>query len=55
MTKNVFFRKNEKGQGIVEYALILAFVVLLAVSLSNGDALAGKVSKIIEAVEGLFV
>lgn len=38
---------GEKGQGIVEYALILAFVVVLAAFLTNAGGLG-------EAVQGVF-
>ena len=31
-----FLRKNEKGQGLIEYALLLAFIAGLALCLSNG-------------------
>ncbi len=34
---------GEKGQGIVEYALILAFVVVVAAAISNGGTLQEKV------------
>ena len=34
---------DEKGQGIVEYALILAFVVAIAVALTNSGGLKEKV------------
>lgn len=38
---NNFFRKTQTGQGIVEYALILAFVVAIAaVALSSDGGLA---------------
>ena len=37
---------SQKAQGIVEYALILAFVVVLAVVLSSGDGLGGAISSI---------
>ena len=37
---------SQKAQGIVEYALILAFVVVLAVVLSKGDGLGGAISSI---------
>ncbi len=36
---------SEKGQGMVEYALIIAFVVAIAVYLSSGDSsLGGAIS-----------
>ena len=34
---------DEKGQGIVEYALILAFVVAIAVALTNSSGLKDSV------------
>lgn len=37
---------SQKAQGIVEYALILAFVVVLAVVLSGSDGLSGAISGI---------
>lgn len=37
---------SQKAQGIVEYALILAFVVVLAVVLSSDTGLSGAISKI---------
>lgn len=41
---------SEKAQGIVEYALILAFVVLLAVALSSGSGLVDKVKSVFTSV-----
>lgn len=41
---------SEKAQGIVEYALILAFVVLLAVALSSGSGLVDKVKGVFTSV-----
>lgn len=38
---------GQKGQGMVEYALILAFVVALAIALTNTGGLR-------EAIEGVF-
>ena len=38
---------SQKAQGIVEYALILAFVVILAVVLSSDNGLSG-------AIKGVF-
>ncbi len=35
---NNFFRKTQAGQGIVEYALILAFVVAIAAVALSGDS-----------------
>jgi Flp pilus assembly pilin Flp len=37
--------KNEKAQGIVEYALILAFIVGVAVALFNSGGLADAIGK----------
>ena len=34
---------GEKGQGIVEYALILAFVVALAIVLTQSDGVKGGI------------
>ena len=41
-------KKDEKGQGMVEYALIIAFVVAIAVYLTSGDNGLGK------AISGTF-
>ena len=41
-------RLGEKGQGMVEYALIIAFVVAIAVYLTSGDDGLG------EAISGTF-
>lgn len=50
------FVHSEKGQGIVEYALILAFVVAAAVVLaSNGDlasAINNKLQGVINQING---
>ncbi|MBO6293856.1 MAG: pilin [Selenomonas sp.] len=43
---NNFFRKSQIGQGIVEYALILAFVVAVAVVLGNNGGIRNAVSNI---------
>ncbi|MBE6101936.1 MAG: hypothetical protein E7200_07535 [Selenomonas ruminantium] len=37
-----FHRKSQKGQGIVEYALILAFVVAIAAVALKSDSGIGK-------------
>lgn len=37
---------SQKAQGIVEYALILAFVVVLAIVLSSDTGLSGAISNI---------
>ncbi len=36
---------SEKGQGIMEYALILAFVVVVAAAIADGGELRTKVAK----------
>ena len=41
---------GEKGQGIVEYALILAFVVAVAAVLTNGGKLREAVTKVFDSV-----
>ena len=41
---------SEKAQGIVEYALILAFVVILAIALTSGGGLAEKVKSVFTSV-----
>lgn len=38
-----YLKLDEKGQGIVEYALILAFVVVLAIALTNAGGIQEKV------------
>ncbi len=45
---------DEKGQGIVEYALILAFVVVVAVAISNGGALQQKVQGVFNNMSAAF-
>ena len=37
---------GEKGQGIVEYALILAFVVVVAAAISNAGGLRTRVAQV---------
>ena len=37
---------SEKAQGMVEYALILAFVVALAIVLTNTEGLKGAISTV---------
>lgn len=44
---------KQKGQGIVEYALILAFVVGIAIML-NGSNISGAVKGVFEDVEDYF-
>lgn len=39
---------SQKAQGIVEYALILAFVVAIAIFITSGD------NNLSKAVEGVF-
>ena len=41
---------EQKGQGIVEYALILAFVVAIAAGLTNAGGIKDKVSSIFTQV-----
>lgn len=43
---NNFFRKSQIGQGIVEYALILAFVVAVAAVLTNTGGLKDALTNI---------
>lgn len=45
---------DEKGQGIVEYALILAFVVVVAVAIASGGELQTKVKKVFEDITNAF-
>ena len=45
---------GEKGQGIVEYALILAFVVVVAVAITNGGGLREKVAQVFQDVLDAF-
>ena len=37
---------SQKAQGMVEYALIIAFVVALAIVLSSDGGLSGAISKV---------
>ncbi len=41
---------GEKGQGIVEYALILAFVVVIAMALTNSGGLQDKIKSVFSNV-----
>lgn len=41
---------SEKAQGIVEYALILAFVVAVAAALTNAGGLQDKVTDVLKNV-----
>ena len=45
---------NEKAQGIVEYALILAFVVVIAAGIANGAGIATGVKGVFNNVANLF-
>lgn len=41
---------SEKAQGIVEYALILGFVVVISAALANGNMLEQNVHQIFQAL-----
>ena len=45
---------GEKGRGIVEYALILAFVVVIAVAITNAGGLKDKVSEVFTNITQSF-
>ena len=45
---------SEKGQGIVEYALILAFVVVVAAAIPNSGGLRNKIADVFNNVVGAF-
>ena len=45
---------SEKAQGIVEYALILAFVVVVAAAIANGGGLRDKIKGVFESVSSAF-
>ena len=45
---------DQKAQGIVEYALILAFVVVVAVAIASGGDLQTKVSSVFDAMSNSF-
>ena len=45
---------SEKAQGIVEYALILAFVVAAATAITNGGGLGNKISEVFTKVTNAF-
>lgn len=45
---------GEKGQGIVEYALILAFVVVVAAAITGSGNLKGKVQGAFENISSAF-
>jgi len=48
------YLSDEKGQGIVEYALILAFIVVVAVAIGSGGQLQNKVGGAFNNVVTLF-
>ncbi|MGN8837288.1 Flp family type IVb pilin [Mitsuokella jalaludinii] len=58
MNKNLDYIKcryfSEKGQGIVEYALILAFVTIIAAALINKGGLQENIQAVITKVTGLL-
>jgi Flp pilus assembly pilin Flp len=43
---------GEKGQGIVEYAVLLAFVVAVASYVGSGGTLTNKISSVFTDVSG---
>lgn len=45
---------SEKAQGIVEYALILAFVVVLAAALTDAGGLKDKVKNVFNGLSNAF-
>ena len=45
---------GEKGQGIVEYALILAFVVVVAAAIASGGDLQKKVEAVFTNITKAF-
>ena len=45
---------SEKGQGIMEYALILAFVVVVAAAIGTGGDLQTKVKAVFDNLVKLF-
>ena len=45
---------SEKAQGIVEYALILAFVVVVATAIANGGDLQKKVKTVFDNMSAKF-
>ena len=46
--------RDEEGQTVIEYALILAFVALVAVGIGAGGALTGLVGGAFDGIEALF-
>ena len=45
---------SEKGQGIMEYALIMAFVVVVAAAIGAQGDLQGKVANVFNSLSGMF-
>jgi len=45
---------GEKGQGIVEYALILAFVIVVAAAITSGGDLQTKVKSVFTGISTAF-
>lgn len=45
---------SQKGQGIVEYALILAFVVVVAAAIMNGGDIRTKVANVFNSLSNAF-
>lgn len=45
---------GQEGQGMVEYAVILAFVVVVAAGIANGGELQTAISGVFTSVENLF-
>lgn len=45
---------SEKAQGIVEYALILAFVVVVAAAITNGSDLQKNVKAVFDDLSAAF-
>lgn len=45
---------SEKAQGIVEYALILAFVAVIAAALFGNDNIEGKIKAVFQHIEDLL-
>ena len=45
---------SEKGQGIMEYALIMAFVVVVAAAIGAQGDLQGKVGNVFNSLSGMF-
>ena len=46
--------RSQKAQGIVEYALILAFVVVVAAGITNAGGLKDKVTGVFSSVTNAF-